>query len=263
MLWSLSPRDRSTEEAQYGPQEDRPYRCRTDRRHPRAAGQPKGARRRRALRHRRRRAEGQGAGPGAKRPGGRLRCQAGRHQQLRRDQGRRCGDRHRRHPAQAGHEPRRPSRDQHEGHGSGRRRHQEVRTGRLRHLHHQSARRHGLGAARSLRPAAQASRRHGRRTGLGALPSLHRRRTKRLSGRRHCLRARRARRHHGANGAPFDGGRHSAARAGQDGLARQEAARSDRHPHAQRRRRDRRPAQDRLRLLCPGRFGHCHGGVLS
>jgi malate dehydrogenase len=41
---------------------------------------------------------------------------------------------------------------------------------RLRHLHHQPARRDGLGAARILRPAAQQGRRHGRRARQRALP---------------------------------------------------------------------------------------------
>jgi hypothetical protein len=43
---------------------------------------------------------------------------------------------------------------------------------RLRHLHHQPARRDGLGAARILRPAAPQGRRHGGRARLGALPPL-------------------------------------------------------------------------------------------
>jgi malate dehydrogenase len=58
---------------------------------------------------------------------------------------------------------------------AGRRRHQEARPERLRDLHHQPARRDGLGAARILRPAAQQGRRHGRRARLGALPPLPRR----------------------------------------------------------------------------------------
>ena len=75
------------------------------------------------------------------------------HQCLCRHRGRRRRHRHRRRAAQARHEPRRPDRHQHQGDGAGRRRHQEVRAQRLRHRHHQSARRHGLGAAEGLRPA--------------------------------------------------------------------------------------------------------------
>jgi malate dehydrogenase len=55
--------------------------------------------------------------------------------------------RHRRRPAQAGHEPRRPARHQPQGDeavGEGIKKHAPER---LRHLHHQPARRHGLGAA--------------------------------------------------------------------------------------------------------------------
>ena len=57
-------------------------------------------------------------------------------------------------PAQARHEPRRSARHQPQGHGVGRRGHQATCAQRLRHLHHQSARRDGLGAAEVLRPAA-------------------------------------------------------------------------------------------------------------
>ncbi len=46
---------------------------------------------------------------------------------------------------------------------------------RLRHLHHQPARRHGVGAAALLRPAHQQGGRHGGRAGQFALPHLHRR----------------------------------------------------------------------------------------
>ena len=45
----------------------------------------------------------------------------------------------------------------------GRRGHQDLRPRRFRHLHHQPARRDGVGAAEVLRPAAQQDRRHGRR----------------------------------------------------------------------------------------------------
>ena len=79
-----------------------------------------------------------------------------RHQQLRGDRRRRRLHRHRRRAAQAGHEPRRSARHQSQGDGPGRRRHQEIRAERLRHLHHQPARRDGVGAAEVVRPAAAA-----------------------------------------------------------------------------------------------------------
>ena len=123
----------------------------------------KAARRRRAVRHRRRRPAGQGARPRPVLAGRRLRRQARGHQRLRGDGGRRRLHRHRRRAAQARHEPRRSARHQPQGDGPGRRRLEEIRAQRLRHLHHQSARRHGVGAAEVLRPAAQHGGRHGRR----------------------------------------------------------------------------------------------------
>ena len=105
----------------------------------------------------------QGARPRRVVAGQRLRRQARRHLGLCRHQGRRRLHRHRRRAAQARHEPRRPSRDQPQGDGAGRRRHQEIRAEGLRHLHHQPARRDGLGAAEILRPAARHGGRHGRR----------------------------------------------------------------------------------------------------
>ncbi len=89
---------------------------------------------------------------------------------------------------------------------------------RLRHLHHQPARRDGVGAAEGLRPAEAHGGRHGRRARLRALPLFPGRRVQRLGRGRHRLRARRPRRHHGAAGALFDRRRHSAARPRQDGL---------------------------------------------
>jgi malate dehydrogenase len=73
----------------------------------------------------------------------------------------------------------------------------------------------------------------------------------------------RPRRRHGAAGALFDRCRHSAAGPGQDGLDHQEQARRHRAAHPQRRRRDRRPAQDRLGLLRAGRVGDRDGRILS
>ena len=124
--------------------------------------------------------------------------------------------RHRRRAAQARHEPRRSARHQPQGDGAGRLRHQEIRAGRLRDLHHQSARRHGLGAAEGLRPAQADGRRHGGRARRLAFPLFPRRRVQRLGRGRHRLRARRPRRHHGAADALFHRRRHSASRPRQD-----------------------------------------------
>ncbi|GIX13679.1 MAG: malate dehydrogenase [Paracoccaceae bacterium] len=63
----------------------------------------------------------------------------------------RCVHRHRRRAAQARDEPRRPSGHQPEGDEAGGRRHQDPRARRLRDLHHQPARRDGLGAAANIR----------------------------------------------------------------------------------------------------------------
>ena len=86
--------------------------------------------------------------------------------------GRRRLHRHRRRAAQARHEPRRPARHQPQGDGAGRRRHREICPERLRHLHHQPARRHGLGAAEVLRPAEEHGRRHGRRARLARASAI-------------------------------------------------------------------------------------------
>ncbi len=95
-----------------------------------------------------------------------------RRQFLRSDRRRRRLHRHRRRAAQARHEPRRSSRHQPQGHGAGRRRHQEIRAERLRHLHHQPARRDGVGAAEVLRPAAADGGRHGRRARLARASAI-------------------------------------------------------------------------------------------
>ena len=110
---------------------------------------------------------------------------------------------------------------------------------------------------------ANARRRHGGRARQRALPPVPRRGVQRLGRGRHRLRAGRPRRHHGAAAALFDGRRHLAARPGRHGLDHPGEARADRPAHPRRRRRDRRPAQDRLGLLRAGRVGHRHGRVLS
>ncbi len=76
------------------------------------------------------------------------------------------------------------------------------------------------------------------------------------------LRARRPWRRYGAAGALLDGRRHPAAGRRAHGLDAAGAARRDRRPHAQGRRRDRRPLEDRLGLLRPGVLGARDGGQL-
>ena len=147
------------------------------------------------------------------------------------DRGRRGLHRHRRRAAQAGHEPRRSSRHQSQGDGAGRRRHQEIRAERLRHLHHQSARRHGLGAAEMLRAAQAHGGRHGGRARLGAFSLFPGRRIQCFGRGCHRFRARRPWRHDGAADALFDGCRHSVAGSGQNGLDHPSPARCHRRPH--------------------------------
>ena len=115
-----------------------------------------GAGRHRPVRRGRGRAAGQGARPQPVRPGRGLRREDHRLERLCRHRRRRRDHRHRRRRPQAGHEPRRSARHQPQGDEGGRRGHQGQRPGRLRDLHHQPARRDGLGAARILRPAAPA-----------------------------------------------------------------------------------------------------------
>ena len=141
---------------------------------------------------------GQGARPRAVLAGRRLRRAFHRHQFLRRHRRRRGLHRHRWRAAQARHEPRRSARHQPQGDGAGRRRHQEIRAQRVRDLHHQPARRHGLGAAEGLRPAQANGGRHGGRARQRALSLFPGRRVQRLGRGRHRLRARRSWRQHGA-----------------------------------------------------------------
>ena len=141
--------------------------------------------------------------------------------------------------------------------------HQDARSGGLRHLHHQPARRHGVGAAEVLRPAAKQGRRHGRRARFGALSLFPGRGVQGVGRGRDRLRARRPWRRHGALGSLFDGGGHSAAGSRQNGLDDAGQARRDRRAHPQGRGRDRQPAQNRLGLLRPGRLGDRDGGILS
>ena len=89
---------------------------------------------------------------------------------------------------------------------------------RLRDLHHQPARRDGLGDEGEIRPARQPRGRHGRRARQLALPAVPGAGIRRLGGGRHRLRARRPRRHDGAADPLLHRRRHSGARPGQDGL---------------------------------------------
>ena len=125
--------------------------------------------------------------------------------------------RHRRRAAQAGHEPRRSARHQPQGDEGGRRGHQGPRPRRVRHLHHQPARRDGLGAARIFRPSAPQGRRHGRRARQRALRHLPRLGVRGQRPGRQRLRARRPRRHDGPGDQLHDDQRHPGRRPGQDG----------------------------------------------
>ena len=98
---------------------------------------------------------------------------------------------------------------------------------------------------------------------LGAAALFPRRRVQRVGRGRQRLRARRPRRHHGADGALLHRRRHSAARPDQDGLDHAGARRRDLQSHPQRRRRDRQPAQDRLGVLCAGVVRDRDGRELS
>ena len=113
-----------------------------------------------------------------------------------------------------------------------------------------------------LRAAEAHGGRHGGRARLGAFPLFSGRRIPRFGRGCHGLRARRPRRHDGAADALFDGRGHSVAGPGQNGLDHCGPARCHRRPHPQRRRRDRRAAQDRIGVLRAGDLSDRHGGKL-
>ena len=177
--------------------------------------------------------------------------------------GRGRGDRHRRLPAHARHEPRRSADQERRGDRHGGAGHQDALPRRLRHLHHQPARRDGLGAAAALRAAGAQGRRNGRRARQQPLPPVPRSRVQRLRRGRHGVRAWRPRRHDGAGGALLNGRRHPGARPDQDGLDDAGEDRRDRASHRQRRRRDRQAARAGQRLLRAGGFRHRHGRGVS
>ena len=172
--------------------------------------------------------------------------------------------RHRRRAAQAGHEPRRPARHQPQGHGAGRRRHQEVRARRPSSSASPTRSTPWCGRCRNF-PAC-------RRAMSSAWPACSTRARFRyflaeefkvsvedvtafvLGG-------------HGDSMVPLT--RYSTV-AGiplpdlvKMGWTTQGEARPDRPAHPRRRRRDRRPAEDRLGLLRAGGLGHRDGRSLS
>ena len=116
------------------------------------------------------------------------------------------------------------------------------------HHRHEPARRDVPRRHGGLGLPARAGHRHGRRPRLGPLPGVHRDGARRLRRGHPRLRPRRPRRHDGPAAALLDGRGHPDHRAHDPG-ARAGARRAD----GQRRRRDRRAAQDRLGLLRPGR----------
>ena len=85
---------------------------------------------------------------------------------------------------------------------------------------------------------------YGRRAGLGAHELVCGDGVQGQRGKRALVRARRTRRRHGAAAALFDSGGNSSAR-----FAADRTNRRDRGAHPQRRRRNREPAEDRIRVL--------------
>ncbi len=129
-------------------------------------------------------------------------------------------------------------------------------------VRHQSARRHGVGAAEVLRPAEDQGGRHGGRARHGPLPHVPERGVQGVGRGRVGARARRPRRRHGADRALLHRRRHPAARPRQDGLDQPGEARRHHRAHAQGRRRDRQSAEDRLGVLCAGLLRHPDGREL-
>ena len=220
--------------------------------------------RRRPVRRGRGRAAGQGARSSPMRPGRGLRREAQGLERLCRHRRRRRDHRHRRRRPQAGDEPRRSARHQSQGDEGGRRGDQEQRPGRLRDLHHQPARRDGLGAARIFRPAAPYGGRHGGRARQRPLPHIS---SPRSSGSRSQDVTAFVLGGHGDTMVPIVEYSTVAGIPIPDlikmGWSTQGADRRDRQAHPRRRRRDRRLAQDRLGLLRARDQRHRDGRGLS
>jgi malate dehydrogenase len=124
----------------------------------------------------------------------------------------------------------------------------------LRDLHHQPPRRDGVGAAEVLR-ASPPDKIVGMAGVLDSRASATScaEKVRRVGEGRASLRARRPRRRHGAPGALLHGRGVPLPDLGKNGLDSQADARRHGRAHPQGRRRDRRPAQDRLRLSTPPR----------
>ncbi len=153
-------------------------------------------------------------------------------------------------PRKPGHEPRRSSEDQLRYRRRSYRRGREIFAERIHHRRLESARRDDAGRVSPLGFSEEPRDGHGRRSGRGAHALLPRRSIERFGRERDGVRARRPRRHDGAAAALFDLCRHPDHRAPSAGPDRR-----DRHAHRERRRGDRRPAEDRLGLLRP--FAWC------
>ena len=147
------------------------------------------------------------------------------------DQGRRRRHRHRRLPSHARHVARRPDRQERRRDCRGGRRDQDALSERIRDLHHQPARRDGLGDEGEVRPAGEPRRRHGGRAGQLALPLVPGAGIRRVGRGRQRLRAWRPWRHDGAADPLLHRGRHSGAGPDQDGLDHAGEDRRDREAH--------------------------------
>ena len=163
------------------------------------------ARGRRSDRHHRGHAAGQGPGHEAGDPGRGLRLARDRHQRLRRDRRLGGGRDHRRHRAQAGHEPGRPAQHQlQDRQGVHRERGQSTRRTRSWSWSRTRSTRCAQVAYKVSGFPKQPRVRHGGRARLGPHAHVHRHGAGRLGRERQRLRARRPRRHHGPAAALLD-----------------------------------------------------------
>ncbi len=151
--------------------------------------------------------------------------------------------------APAGDEPGRPAGQERRDRPGGRRAGGQALPERDPDHRHQPARRDVPRRAVGLGLPARTRPRDGRRARFGPVPDVHRPGARRLGRGHPRVRARRPRRHDGPAAALLDRGRRADHRAPQPGAGHR-PVRAD----GQRWRRGRRPAQDRLGVLRPGRL---------